>query len=177
MLSTFDGSSTAKAWVRKLEAFFLLHPIVEEEAVEISVLHLEGEAYVWWCSHLIHARVKTFAEFTQRLIKTFDGERTKEEKLTPLEELCPNAVTLMEEWPHASTVGAANTLEEGALSDLQEVPKYHQGMKIFPHSLVAANSFDQCGDLLLHDQGSNHIATIDQLGCTTFCSKIGRAHV
>ena len=93
-----------------LDAFFLLHPIARKESIEILALHLEGEAYVWWCSHLSHARVKTFAEFTQRLIQTFDGGRTKEEKLTPLEELCPNAVTIMEEHPHASTVGVANTL-------------------------------------------------------------------
>ena len=45
-----------------------------------------------------------------------------------------------------------------------------QGMKGFPHSMVAANSFDQCGDLLLHDQGSNPIATIEQLGCTALCN-------
>ena len=98
LLSTFDGSSTAEAWVRKLEAFFLLHTVAGKEAVEISTLHLEGEAYDWWSSHLSHARVKNFAEFTQGLIKTFDGERKKEEKLTPpLEEPCNNVVTLMEE--------------------------------------------------------------------------------
>ena len=28
LLSTFDGSSTARAWERNLEAFFLLHPVV-----------------------------------------------------------------------------------------------------------------------------------------------------
>ena len=76
-----------------------------------------------------------------------------------------NAIILMEEHPHASTVGAANTFEEGTLVALQEVPNAHQGMKIFPHSIFAANSFDQCGDLLLHDQESNLIATIEQLGC------------
>ena len=39
-----------------------------------------------------------------------------------------------------------------------------------PHSIVAENYFDQCGDLLLHDQGSNLIATIEQLGCTAMCN-------
>ena len=153
--------------MRKLEAFFLLHLVAGKEAVEISALHLEGEAYAWWSSHLSHARVNTFSEFTQRLIQTFDGEREKEEKLTPLEELCPNTVTLMEEKLHASTVGAANTLEEGTLAALQEVPKYHQGMKIFPQPNFASISFDNCGNLLLHDQGSNPIATIEHLGCIT----------
>ena len=98
--------------------------------------------------------MKTFAEFTQRLIQ--NGERAKKGKITsPLEEACDNAVTLMEEQPHASIVGAANTFEEGTLAALQEVPNAHQGMKRFPHYIVAANSFDQCGYLLLHDQGSN----------------------
>ena len=40
MLSTFDGLSTTRAWVRKLEAFFLLHHVVEKEVVEILALHL-----------------------------------------------------------------------------------------------------------------------------------------
>ena len=119
MLSTFDGLSIARTWVRKLEAFFLLHPLVGEEAIEVSALHLEGGAYVWWFSHLSNARVKFFAKFTQRLIKTFDGEGKKEENLTPpLEEPCTNVFTLMEEKPHASTVWGANTLEEGTLSAL-----------------------------------------------------------
>ena len=77
MLSTFDGSSTARTWVKELVAFFFLHPVIEKESVEISALHLEGEAYDWWCSHLSHARVESFADFTQGLIQTFDGERAK----------------------------------------------------------------------------------------------------
>ena len=84
--------------MRNLEAFFLLHPVAGKEAVEISALHLEGEAYDWWCSHLSHGRVKSFAEFTQILIQTFDGERTNKEEITsPLEEACDNAVPLMED--------------------------------------------------------------------------------
>ena len=63
-MSTFDGSSTTKYWTRKLDAFFLLHPMVEREAVEIAALHLEGEANIWWFSHLSHERVNTFAKFT-----------------------------------------------------------------------------------------------------------------
>ena len=72
----------------------------------------------------------------------------------------------MEEQPHALTIGAANTLEEGTLAALQEVPKSHQGMKRFPQSIVAAISFDNCGDFLLHDQGSNHTANLEKQVCT-----------
>ena len=61
-------------------------------------------------------------------------------------------------------------MEEGTLVTLQEVPNAHQGMKVFPHYIVTANSFDQCGDLLLHDQGSNPLTTIEQLGFTTLCN-------
>ena len=67
LLSTFDGTFVAKSWARRLSAFFLLHLVVEKEVVEIVALHLEGEANIWWFNHLGHARVHTFAEFTQRL--------------------------------------------------------------------------------------------------------------
>ena len=79
LLSTFDGSLTcvAEAWVMKLEAFFLLHPVVDRKAVEIAVLHLEGEANIWWFSHLSHARVSTLADFSQRMIKRF-GRKQRE---------------------------------------------------------------------------------------------------
>ena len=68
--------------MRKLEAFFLLHPVAGKEAVEILALHLEGEAYDWWCNHFSHARVENFADFTQGSIQTFDGERAKKEEIT-----------------------------------------------------------------------------------------------
>ena len=76
----------------------------------------------------------------------------------------------MEEQRHASTIGTTNTLEEGTLVALQEVPDAPQVMKIFPHSIVAVNSFYQCGDLVLHDQESNLITTIEKLGCTVLCN-------
>ena len=50
----------------------------------------------------------------------------EEEITSPLEEACDNVVPLMEEQPHASTVGATNTFEEGTLVALQEVPNAHQ---------------------------------------------------
>ena len=71
----------------------------------------------------LHERVENFAEFTQGLIQTFDGEREKKEEITsPLEEACDNVVPLMEEKSQALTVGATNTFEEGTLVALQEVP-------------------------------------------------------
>ena len=67
----------------KLDAFFLLHPVVEREVVEIAVLHLEGEENIWWFNHLSHTRVTAYANFTQRLIKKFNRRKPKEEKLPP----------------------------------------------------------------------------------------------
>ena len=77
LLSTFDGSLTcaAEVWVKKLEDFFLLHPIVDREAVEVAAFHLEGEAKTWWFSHWDHARVSTLADFSQILIRRFGKRR------------------------------------------------------------------------------------------------------
>ena len=67
VLTTFYGSlkCAEKTWVMKLEAFCLLHPVVEREVVEIATLHLEGEANVWWFNHLSHSRVSTLAELSK----------------------------------------------------------------------------------------------------------------
>ena len=80
-MSTFDGSTIARTWARKLEELFLLHPVVEREAVEVVALHLEGEANAWWFSHSSHTRVTSFSDFTQGLIRTFDGERLERKGL------------------------------------------------------------------------------------------------
>ena len=85
LLPTFYGSytCTSRDWGMKLDAFFLLHPVVEREAVEIAALHLEGEAKNWWFSHMSHARVIAYADFTQRFIKNFDKKKSKEKKPSP----------------------------------------------------------------------------------------------
>ena len=118
-MSKFDGSTIARAWARKLEELFLLHPVVEREAVEVAVLHLEGEANAWWFSHLSHTRVTSFSEFTQGLIRTFDGERSEERRPTPpWEETCTNTVTTLGEQPSTSVVRATIKLEGGAFVEL-----------------------------------------------------------
>ena len=67
----------------KLDAFFLLHPVVEREVFEIAVLHLEGEENIWWFNHLSHVRVTAYVDFTQRLIKKFDMKKSEEKKPSP----------------------------------------------------------------------------------------------
>ena len=79
-----------------MEAFLLLHPMAEKEAVEMEALYLEEETYVWWFKPLVHSRVSYFAIFSQRLIQTFDVERTKEEKsIPPWEDKSTNIVTAL----------------------------------------------------------------------------------
>ena len=97
LLSTFDGSLTcaAKVWVKNLEAFFLLHPVVDREAVEVAVLHLGGEASTWWFTHSSHTRVSTLVEFSQRLIRRFG--RRREKPSPPANEACTSTVETMEE--------------------------------------------------------------------------------
>ena len=115
LLSTFDGSLTCavEAWVKKLEAFFLLHPIVDRETISIAALHLDGEAKTWWFSHGMHARVSTLADFSQMLIRRF-GKR-REETSPPAEEAHTSAVTIMERHPRSSAVRASSTFGEETL--------------------------------------------------------------
>ena len=46
-LPTFDGSpkSIAKAWVKKLDTYFQLHQVSEEEVNRVVTLHIEGKDY------------------------------------------------------------------------------------------------------------------------------------
>ena len=49
-LPTFDGSSQifANTWVQKLDVYFRLKSIVEEDALKMAILHLEGDSNEWW---------------------------------------------------------------------------------------------------------------------------------
>ena len=119
-MSTFDGVTSARAWEKKLEAILLLHPVAEKEAVVMAALYMEGETFVWWFKPLVHSRVSYFVVFAQRLIQTFDGEGTKEEKLTPpWEEDCTNAATALEEQPSTYMDEVAIALEEKSIAATQ----------------------------------------------------------
>ena len=49
-LPTFEGSpqSSANTWVQKLDVYFQLNPMVEEYALKMAILHLDGDANEWW---------------------------------------------------------------------------------------------------------------------------------
>ena len=77
-LSPFDGfgAITAQAWVMKADMYFQLNPMVEEEAIKFTTLHLEGVAQEWWHHGLVtlgHNQVTSYVEFTERLIDHFNG--------------------------------------------------------------------------------------------------------
>ena len=99
-LPTYDGSpkSSAKSWVKKLDTYFQLHQVLEEEAIRVVALHLQGKAYAWWLfesSSLKSVNMSTYAKFTRRLVKIFDfkpskislGEQTEPKNSKPLHEM------------------------------------------------------------------------------------------
>ena len=76
-LPTLDGSpqSSANTWVQKLGVYFQLNPMVEEDALKMTILHLEGDANEWWfhgLKNLCHDQVKTYGEFIDRVLDIFE---------------------------------------------------------------------------------------------------------
>ena len=165
LLSTFDGSSSAKTWTRRLVAFFLLHPMVEREAVEIAALHMKGKASTWWFSHIIHKRVSTLVDFTQRVIKRFDEEKSKRENpSSPLDETYISVVTTLEEQPSCS-MEEDTTIKEEALASTS-----HQGMIEDSSIVISAHCMKRYAFL--------YAADLEQQSCTALCksSKEERKH-
>lgn len=55
----------------KVDTYFQLNPILEEEEIMFATLHLEGVAQEWWHYGLVtlsHNQVTSYIEFTKRLI-------------------------------------------------------------------------------------------------------------
>ncbi|XP_059075191.1 uncharacterized protein LOC131875172 [Cryptomeria japonica] len=75
----FDGSgkTTARAWVQKLDTYFQLNLMLEEEAIKYVSLHLDDVAHEWWHHEQItlgHHLIGTYVEFTEKLIDRFDSK-------------------------------------------------------------------------------------------------------
>jgi hypothetical protein len=73
----FDGTAklSAKAWVKKLDAYLQLNPMMELDAIKFSTLYLEGKSHEWWfhgMTTLGHEHIISYREFTQRLMDRFD---------------------------------------------------------------------------------------------------------
>ena len=76
-LLTFDGSSQSSinTWVQKLDVYFQLNPMVEEDALKMAILHLEGDSNEWWfhgLKNLGHDQVNTYVEFIDRVLERFE---------------------------------------------------------------------------------------------------------
>ena len=111
--------------------------------------------------------MNSFVNFSHRLIQTFDGERTKEEKaIPPWEENCTNATTALEEQP--STSMDEEAIGGKSIAATQEGPKIHQGMSKVPHFTLAIN-LNNGGISYEEVQGSNHMANLGPHDCTALC--------
>lgn len=44
-LPNFDGRTSDRAWVHKLDTFLKLKPMMEKDAIQFATMHLEGVAY------------------------------------------------------------------------------------------------------------------------------------
>ena len=58
-----------------MDVYFQLYPMVEEDALKMDILHLEGDANEWWfhgLKTLGHDHVKTYGELVDRLLKRFE---------------------------------------------------------------------------------------------------------
>ena len=76
-LHTFDGSSQifANTWVQKLDVYFQLNPMVEEDALKMDIFHLDGDAnelLFHGLKTLCHNKVNTYREFVDRVLERFE---------------------------------------------------------------------------------------------------------
>ena len=66
--------------MQKLDVYFQLNPIVEEDALKMAILHLEGDANEWWfhgLKNLGHDQVKTYRYFIDRILEIFEKKYPK----------------------------------------------------------------------------------------------------
>ena len=76
-LPTFDGSSqsSVNTWAQKLDVYFQLNPMVEEDALKMDIFHFDGESNDWWfhgLKTLGHDQVKTYGYFFGRVLERFE---------------------------------------------------------------------------------------------------------
>ena len=90
-LPNYDGSEKlmAHTWLQKLNTYFTLCPMMDEDPLQFAILHLEGTAHDWWHHGLVtqgHQNITSYEEFSQKLIKRFDRRHPQEnfKKLTQI---------------------------------------------------------------------------------------------
>jgi hypothetical protein len=58
-----------------MDTYLWLNPMTGAEEINISTLHLYGEAHEWWHHGLVtpgHANITSYVEFTQRVMDIFE---------------------------------------------------------------------------------------------------------
>ena len=71
---------SSSAWIQKLDVYSSLIPMVEEDALRMAILHLEGEANDWWfhgLKTLGHDHISSYEEFSKALVERFDRKDPK----------------------------------------------------------------------------------------------------
>ena len=76
-IPSFYGSSQmyASAWLQKLSVYFQLYPMVEEYALKMAILHIEGEPSDWWfhgIRTLVHDHIISYEGFSNALMEIFE---------------------------------------------------------------------------------------------------------
>ena len=65
----------ANAWIQKLDVYFQLNPMVEEDALKMAILHLEREANDQWfhgIKTLGHDQISSYEQYGIALVEKFD---------------------------------------------------------------------------------------------------------
>ena len=76
-IPSFDGSSqmSTSVWLQKLSVYFQLNPMVEDNALKMAILHLEGEDSDWWFHGFInlgHDHILSYEDFSNALMEIFE---------------------------------------------------------------------------------------------------------
>ena len=81
-IPSFDGSSqlSASSWLQNLSVHFQLNRMIEEDAMKIAILHLEGEASDWWFHGLRtlgNDQILSYEGFSNALMERFERKYPK----------------------------------------------------------------------------------------------------
>ena len=66
--------------MEELDTCLQQHQVSKDEAIRVAMLHLEGKDYAWWfyeSSSLKDENMSTYARFTRRLVKRFNGKHSE----------------------------------------------------------------------------------------------------
>ena len=65
---------STNAWIQKLDVYFQVNPMVEEDALKMVILHIEGDANDWWfhgINTLGYDQISSYEDFSNALVERF----------------------------------------------------------------------------------------------------------